>query len=87
MELQKEFNVAVSEKEVITKLSLEAVLQNMGIQVEEDELLAHIKDIRPDYKQDEIDYELFVRIVALTLELKNFTEQDAMLQEGYEQDL
>jgi hypothetical protein len=28
-----------------------------------------------------------VRVVALTLELKNFSEQDAMLQEGYEQDL
>jgi FKBP-type peptidyl-prolyl cis-trans isomerase (trigger factor) len=42
--------VAVSEKEVITKLSLEAVLQNMGIQVEEDELLQHIKDIKSEYK-------------------------------------
>lgn len=59
----------------------------MGIQIDEDELLQHIKDLRPEYKEDEIDYELFVRVVALTLELKNFSEQDAMLQEGYEQDL
>ena len=59
----------------------------MGIQIEEDELLQHLKNIKPDYKEDEIDYELFVRVVALTLELKNFSEQDTMLQEGYEHDL
>ena len=63
------------------------MLQNMGIQIEEDELLQHLKNIKPDYKEDEIDYELFVRVVALTLELKNFSEQDTMLQEGYEHDL
>ena len=59
----------------------------MSIQIEEDELLPLLKDIKPEYKEDEIDYELFVRVVALTLELKNFSEQDAMLQEGYEHDL
>ena len=72
---------------MITKLSLEAVLQNMGIQIDEDELLQHIKDLRPEYNEYEIYYEWCVRVVALTLELKNFSEQDAMLQEGYEQDL
>lgn len=51
----------------------------MGIQIDEDDLLRHIKSIRSDYKEDEIDYELFVRVVALSLELKNFSEQDAML--------
>ena len=59
----------------------------MSIQIEEDELLQLLKDIKPEYKEDEIDYELFVRVVALTLELKNFSEQDTMLQEGYEHDL
>lgn len=39
----------------------------MGIQIDEDDLLRHIKSIRQDYKEDEIDYELFVRVVALSL--------------------
>jgi Ca2+-binding EF-hand superfamily protein len=65
--------VAVNERETITKLSLEAILHNMGINIEEGELLRHIREIKADYKEDEIDYELFVRVVALSLELKNFS--------------
>jgi len=47
-------------------------------------MLDHIKSIKADYKEDQIDYELFVRVVALSLELKNFSEKDTMLEEGYE---
>lgn len=55
----------------------------MGINVGSEELFEHLKAIRTDYKEDEIDYELFVRVVALTLELRNFSEQEGMIQEGY----
>ena len=78
--------MAVSEREVVTKLSVEAILQNMGIQMEESELVEHLRSIRPDFKDDEIDFELFVRVVALSLELKNFSEREDMLEEGFEED-
>ena len=47
----------------------------MGISTDSDELLENLKAVRPDYKEDEIDYELFVRVVALSLELRNFAEK------------
>jgi hypothetical protein len=59
----------------------------MGINIDETEMLGHIKAIKPEYKEDEIDYELFVRVVALSLELKNFSEKEEMLEEGYEEDM
>lgn len=59
----------------------------MGIQIDQEELMRHILSIQPSYKEDQIDYQLFVRIVALSLETKNFNEQEVMLEEGYEQDL
>ena len=30
-----------------------------------------MKEVRPELKEDEIDFELFVRVVALLLELRN----------------
>jgi hypothetical protein len=39
--------------------------------------------VKADYKEEDIDYELFVRVVALTLELKNYSENEAMLEDGY----
>lgn len=59
----------------------------MGIQIDQEELSEHITHLKPDYKEDEVDYELFVRVVALSLELKNYSEQEAMLEEGFEEDL
>jgi len=50
IELEKEFGVAVNEKEVITKLSLEAILQNMGISLEQEEISQHLKLLKSDYK-------------------------------------
>ena len=79
--------MAITEKEMISRLSMEAILENMGIATDSDELSDNLKAVRPDYKEDEIDYELFVRVVALSLELRNFTEKEAVIQEGAEEDL
>lgn len=87
IDLEKEFASAVKEGEVISKLDVEVILHNMGITVEQSELNNHIGILKPDFKEESIDYELFVRIVALTLELKNFGEKEMMLQEGYEEDV
>ena len=87
MELEKEFGVAVNEKETISKLSLEAILQNMGINIDQDELTESLKSLKADYKEEDIDYELFVRVVALSLELKNYADNEEMLEEGYEEDV
>ena len=87
MELEKEFGVAVNEKETISKLSLEAILQNMGINIDQDELTESLKSLKVDYKEEDIDYELFVRVVALSLELKNYADNEEMLEEGYEEDV
>ena len=57
--------MAITEKEMISRLSMEAILENMGIATDSDELSDNLKAVRPDYKEDEIDYELFVRVVAL----------------------
>ena len=51
MELEKEFGVAVNEKETISKLSLEAILQNMGINIDQDELTESLKALKADYKE------------------------------------
>ena len=59
----------------------------MGISTDSDELLENLKAVRPDYKEDAIDYQLFVRVVALSLELRNFAEKEAVIQEGEEEDL
>lgn len=67
IDLEKEFASAVKEGEVISKLDVEVILHNMGITVEQSELNNHIGILKPDFKEESIDYELFVRIVALTL--------------------
>ena len=51
----------------------------MGINIDQDELSESLKCLRPDYKEEDIDYELFVRVVALSLELKNYGEHEVML--------
>ena len=48
--------MAISEKEFISRLSMEAILENMGISTDSDELLENLKAVRPDYKEDAIDY-------------------------------
>ena len=52
----------------------------MGIQIDQEDLAVHLKTLRADFKEDEIDYELFVRVVALSLELKNYGEHEVMLE-------
>lgn len=42
----------MNEREHISKLSLEAILQNMGIQIDQEELMRHILSIQPSYKED-----------------------------------
>jgi len=39
----------------------------MGINVDQDELGEYLKSVKSDYKEEDIDYELFVRVVALSL--------------------
>jgi hypothetical protein len=47
----------------------------MGIQLEREQLVSYLKDISPGYKDDQINYEIFVRTIALLLELRNLTEK------------
>lgn len=45
-----------------------------------------ILSLKPDYKEDEIDYELFVRVIALSMEMRNYGEKEQMFEEGFEED-
>ena len=35
-----------------------------------------MKEIKADYKDEQIDYELFVRTIAMLLELRNLSDPD-----------
>lgn len=59
--------MAVNESDQITELSFQAILINMGIQLEKEEIVSYMKDINPAYKDEHIDYELFVRTIAMLL--------------------
>ena len=58
LDLEKEFGVAVNEREVISRLSLEAILQNMGILLDHEDLVGYISMLKPEYKEDEVDLSL-----------------------------
>lgn len=51
-ELEKDFGAAVVEGELITELSLEAILVNMGIALDKKELDQHLAAVKPGYKED-----------------------------------
>ena len=59
----------------------------MGINIDHEELTQSLKSLKHDYKEEDIDYELFVRVVALSLELKNYGQTQAMLEQGFEEDM
>jgi hypothetical protein len=37
----------------------------------------YLKDISPEYKEESVNYELFVRTIAMLLELRNLTDPDS----------
>ena len=43
----------------------------MGIVIDREELITHLKAINSNYSDESINYELFVRTIAMLLELKN----------------
>ena len=42
--------MAVNESDEISELSFQAILINMGIQLEKEELTSYLKEIKADYK-------------------------------------
>lgn len=59
--------MAVNEKDTISILSMEAILNGMGIMVDRVELQNYLGQMKKEFNEEEIDFELFVRVVAFLL--------------------
>ena len=63
---------------------MEAILNGMGIVVERSELQNYLGQMKKDFNEEEIDFELFVRVVAFLLELRNFEGEEVGKEEEEE---
>jgi len=70
-DLLKEFNAAANEAEVLNLINLRAILYNLNFDQTEDEIREMLLNVEEVVNPDEVDFELFCRLVAVYLELAN----------------
>jgi len=82
-DLLKEFNSATNENETLNLINLRAILYNLNFDQTEDEIKDLLLNIEQEVNPDEVDFELFCRLVAVYLELSNNpnTEKQGTVQE------
>jgi len=70
-DLLKEFETASNEEGVLNLINLRAILYNLNFDQTEDEIKAMLFNLEEDVHPDEVDFEVFCRLVALYLEFSN----------------
>jgi hypothetical protein len=70
-DLLKEFNAATNEGDVVNLINLRAILYNLNFDQTEEEISEMILNIEGEVNPDEVDFEIFCRLVAIYLEIAN----------------
>ena len=58
----------MNESETISEHNLFALLLNMNFALDEQSVRQNLRRLKPDYAEDQVDCDLFVRLVAIILE-------------------
>jgi hypothetical protein len=75
-DLLREFNSATNEKDTLNLINLRAILYNLNFDQTEEEIKDMLMSIEEEVNPEEVDFELFCRLVAVYLELANNPKAD-----------
>eukprot|EP01017_Pseudomicrothorax_dubius_P014281 TRINITY_DN1668_c0_g2_i1.p1 TRINITY_DN1668_c0_g2~~TRINITY_DN1668_c0_g2_i1.p1 ORF type:complete len:395 (+),score=104.70 TRINITY_DN1668_c0_g2_i1:132-1316(+) len=79
-ELLKEFKTASNSKNAVNFTNLVALLHQMGIEYEEEEVRKVLKQVEDDAKEEEIPFQTFARMIAIILEDVNKDQTPAVAE-------
>jgi len=70
-DLLKEFNAATNEADTVNLINLRAMLYNLNFDQTEEEINEMLLNVEEGVNANEVDFELFCRLVAIYLEISN----------------
>jgi len=85
-DLLREFNAATNEGEILNLINLRAILYNLNFDQTEEEIKEMLLNVEEDANPEEVDFEIFCRLVAIYLEISNNPKTFGNLMQNRGQD-